>query len=293
MRDGLVSLVVLGIAGLLVYWQLVIAEGTYLGRRVVIWLYDLTAQRYDHIKKFNPDDEAVFLGRPLAGALRGQVAPLVLDVGTGTGRLPLALFEQPTFQGRVIGLDASRRMLALAAEKTRGRRNRLDLLWDDAGRLPFAEATFDAVTCLEVLEFTPDPLAQLAELVRVLRPGGLLLTTRRRGPEAFLIPGKTYRRDDFAALLRRMGLEQVSIEAWTTDYDLAWSVRAGEQDLAGMGGGRPLIEVLCCPRCGRIELAHDDDLLCAACGARYPMRDGVVELMRSVLPDVTTSGSLA
>jgi ubiquinone/menaquinone biosynthesis C-methylase UbiE/uncharacterized protein YbaR (Trm112 family) len=289
MRAGLIGLVVLGIVGLLAYWQLVIAEGTYLGRRVVIWLYDLTAHRYDRIKGFNPADEAVFLGGPLAGALRDRVAPLVLDVGTGTGRLPLALFEQPTFQGRVIGLDASRRMLALAAEKTGGYRNRLDLLWDDAGRLPFAEATFDAVTCLEVLEFTPDPLAQLAELVRVLRPGGLLLTTRRRGPEAFLMPGKTYCRDDFAALLRRMGLEQVLIEPWTTDYDLAWSVRAGEPDWP-MGGARPLIEVLCCPRCGRIELAHNDDLMCVACGARYPLRDGVVELMRPVSPDVYEVG---
>jgi ubiquinone/menaquinone biosynthesis C-methylase UbiE/uncharacterized protein YbaR (Trm112 family) len=293
MRAGLIGLILLGIVGLLVYWQLVIAEGTYLGRRVVIWLYDLSARRYDRIKGFDPADEGVFLGGPLAGALRGQVAPLVLDVGTGTGRLPLALFEQPTFQGRVIGLDASRRMLALAAEKTRGCRQRLDLLWDDAGRLPFAEATFDAVTCLEVLEFTPDPLAQLAELVRVLRPGGLLLTTRRRGPEAFLMPGKTYRRDDFAALLRRMGLEQVLIEPWTTDYDLVWGVRAGAPDLPGIGGTQSLLEVLCCPRCGRIELAHDDDLLCAECGARYPMRDGVVELMRSVSPDVATSGSSA
>jgi ubiquinone/menaquinone biosynthesis C-methylase UbiE len=294
MRAGLISLIIgAGIVGLLLYWQLVIAEGAYLGRRVVVWLYDLTASRYDRIKGFNPDDEAVFLGRPLVEALRGDRPPLVLDVGTGTGRLPLALFEQPTFQGRVIGLDASRRMLALAAEKTSGYRNRLDLIWDDAGHLPFADATFDAVACLEMLEFAPDPVAQLAELARVLKPGGLLLATRRRGAEALLMPGKTHQRDDFAALLRRVGLEQVSIEPWTTDYDLAWGVRASDPDRPAMGGARPLVEVLCCPRCGRIELIHDDSLICVACGARYPVRDGVVELMRLVPLDVATPGSSA
>jgi SAM-dependent methyltransferase len=44
-------------------------------------------------------------------------------------------------------------------------------------QLPFADGTFDVVTCLDVIEHTPDDRASLAELRRVARPGGLLLVT--------------------------------------------------------------------------------------------------------------------
>ena len=50
-----VAFVVLVLIG---YWQLVIAEGTYLGTRVVTLLYDLAAHRYDRLKSFDADDEA-------------------------------------------------------------------------------------------------------------------------------------------------------------------------------------------------------------------------------------------
>src|SRR5512139_258992 len=115
----------IGLAGFLIlavvaYWQLVIAEGTYLGQWAVTWLYDLAAGHYDGIKQFDADMEAIFLGRPLAAALRDVPAPLVLDIGTGTARLPLALLAQPSFQGKIVGLDDSRHMLRVAATKTSG-----------------------------------------------------------------------------------------------------------------------------------------------------------------------------
>src|SRR5688572_15294542 len=95
------------LASTLAYWLLIITEGTYLGQPTVTWMYDLVAKRYDNIKGFDADTEAAYLGRPLAAELHQPRASLILDIGTGTGRLPLTLLGQPRFQGRVIGVDAS------------------------------------------------------------------------------------------------------------------------------------------------------------------------------------------
>lgn len=288
MAAGTLALILLGgvLAGLLLYWQLVTAEGAYLGTRVVTLLYDVVAHRYDNIKEYNPEFERLFLGRPLVDALRDMPAPHILDVGTGTARLPLALLEQPAFNGRIVALDASRRMVRQAARKLESFPGRVDLLWQAARHLPFDDNTFDAVTCLEMLEFTPDPHAQLVELVRVLRPGGLLLTTRRRGLDARLMPGKTYSRESMLDLLARLGLEQVRIMPWQMDYDLVWALCRGA-DASHWRGARPLTEVLHCPACDAVSLVPDSDQLrCETCAARVFVREGVVELAKHNLsPD--------
>lgn len=269
---GLLGLVIVGIIG---YWQLIIAEGTYLGQWVVTWLYDLTAGHYDGIKQFDADMEAIFLGRPLAAALSDVPAPLVCDIGTGTARLPLALLAQPTFQGKIAGLDDSRRMLRVAARKTGGYRNRLALIWRDTTRLPFADGVFDAVTCLEMLEFTPDPHKQLAEAIRVLRPGGTLLTTRRRGFDARMMPGKVFTPEQFAGFLESLGIVDVRIVAWQVDYDLVWGKRAGKASAMAC----PILEVLLCPRCNTPSLIEEDQVVrCERCSTPYPIHGGIIEL---------------
>lgn len=273
--------VVLGLAalGAVAYWQLIIAEGTYLGQPLVTWLYDITAPRYDRIKQFNTLYETRFLGRPLAAELHGRRAPLVLDIATGSGRLPITLLNQSTFQGRIVGVDASRPMLERAAANLQGYRQ-IDLIWRDARSLPFPDGCFDAVTMLEMLEFTPDPVRQLREAVRVVRPGGLLVTTRRRGMDARLMPGKTYEKAAFQRILESMGLIEVSIEAWQVDYDLVWARRTGNSG----GGARPLVEYLMCPACGAASMASkaskDASLHCDACGRDYPISGGIIDLHR-------------
>jgi ubiquinone/menaquinone biosynthesis C-methylase UbiE len=215
-----IALVVLVVIG---YWQLVIAEGVYLGPRVVRLLYDWTAHRYDRLKGFEEADEAWFLGRPLAAALADRERPYILDVATGTGRLPLTLLHQPKFDGQVVGLDLSAKMLGVAVEHLEAYPGRVGLLLADAVPLPFADDRFEAVTCLEALEFFPDATAALHELVRVLQPGGWLLISNRVGWEARLMPGHTWSRAQLLSTLRQLPLTDVSVRPWQTYYDLVWA----------------------------------------------------------------------
>lgn len=269
---------ILSVVGLL-YWQLVLAEGAYLGRRMVAWLYDGSARLYDRVKNFDPGYEQWCLGLPLARTLSTVSDPLVLDVATGTGRLPRTLFQQPGFHGRIIGLDFSRRMLTLAADATQPWANRLFLFWQDADRLPFPDATFDAVTCIEALEFFPRPERALQEMVRVLRPGGTLVISNRIGRGAFFMPGRTFSPARFEALLHALPLEMIKVQPWQEDYDLAWAIRQG---VPGPVGLRRLEEILRCPGCGGPLQRTGHALLCPAEQRQYPMAaDGVMELARS------------
>jgi ubiquinone/menaquinone biosynthesis C-methylase UbiE len=260
------------------YWQLVLAEGAYFGKHVVAWLYDLVAHRYNAIKQFTPEDDARFLGRPLALSLQGIAQPLVLDVATGTSRLPLALFREPAFHGNIIGLDNARRMLRAATQYVANYRERITWIWHDAVPLPFDGHTFDAVTCLEALEFMPDTHAALAECIRVLKPGGLLLVSNRIAIGAKWMPGRTQRPPQFEALLRELGQSDVTTQVWQVDYDLVWSLKPGDD--SGPPHVSP-IDLLRCPKCrGRLQRA-EEGFRCSTCDRRYPVgSDGVIELLR-------------
>jgi ubiquinone/menaquinone biosynthesis C-methylase UbiE len=271
----LIPLGILLTVAALLYWQLIIAEGTYLGQRVVTWLYDLAASRYDSIKGFDNDLEDIFLGEPIASVLQSKHAPLILDVGTGTGRLPITLLRQPTFRGQIVAIDDSTRMLRDAVRKLESHRDRVWLIHRSAMSLPFADSSFDAVTALEMLEFTPNPQKVLQEMIRVLAPDGYLITTRRRGRDAMLIPGKTHSVESFSELLSSLHITEIRIEAWQLDYDLVWGRLVGQKQRVS---AHP-IQILLCPQCQRADLdRRESELLCDHCGYIIRESHGIVEM---------------
>ena len=224
------ALVVVALVG---YWLLVTTEGVYLGPRAVTLLYDWTAERYDDIKQLNYIDEASRLGMPLARRLQSVASPHVLDVATGTGRLPLALVRQFQFDGTVVGVDRSRGMLHEAEDAVAVYDDRISLLQGDAGALSFPDRCFDCVTCLEALEFMPDPPVAIREMLRVLRPGGVLLVSNRVGKDAWFFPGQLCGRGEVEDYLRELGLSSVHRELWQVHYDLIWARKDGELDVHG------------------------------------------------------------
>lgn len=220
--------------GAFLYWALVITEGAYLGQSVVTLLYDLTPRYYDRIKEITWKRDHENLALPMLAWLEGVQNPLVLDVGTGTGRFPNTLLAEDGFEGQVWGLDASIGMLRRARDRLAPFGERCTLIRESANALPFPDETFDAVACLEALEFTPRPAGTLGELMRVLRPGGVLLLSNRIG-RARWFPGRTYNDDQLVDLLCGYPLSKIEIHSWNTFYDQIWVRKAGSPAPRGRG----------------------------------------------------------
>ncbi|MGE3541159.1 MAG: bifunctional 2-polyprenyl-6-hydroxyphenol methylase/3-demethylubiquinol 3-O-methyltransferase UbiG [Candidatus Tectimicrobiota bacterium] len=97
----------------------------------------------------------------------------VLDAGCGGGLAAACLAQRGA---TVVGVDLSRASLRVACRQTRGHSQPAPVFaCGQAEALPFAEASFDVVWCTDVLEHLADLSGAMAQMARVLKPGGLLL----------------------------------------------------------------------------------------------------------------------
>jgi len=110
-------------------------------------------------------------------ALGLQAGERALDVGAGPGFLVAEMAEQVGPNGHVTGLDISDSMVALAQRRCAKEpiKSRTTIVKGDATALPFPDASFDVGVSTQVYEYVPDVAQALAELHRVLRPGGRAL----------------------------------------------------------------------------------------------------------------------
>jgi arsenite methyltransferase len=104
-------------------------------------------------------------------ALAPEVGDRILDVGCGPGYYVSEVLDRVGETGSVTGVDSSQQMLAIAAERCAGRGNVM-FKEGDAAALPVAGGTYDAALSVQVLEYVEDVKAALADIHRVLRPGG-------------------------------------------------------------------------------------------------------------------------
>ena len=95
-----------------------------------------------------------------------------IDVGCGTGGAVRALARRVGEMGRVFGVDKSETMVEEARRRAEGVNLPVEFYVGDAHHLPFADNHFDGGFSLRVFEILEDPRKAVAEMVRVLRPGG-------------------------------------------------------------------------------------------------------------------------
>jgi ubiquinone/menaquinone biosynthesis C-methylase UbiE len=138
-------------------------EATERQRRV----WDKRAPRYDRGMGLM---ERLFLGDGRARVC-SQAGGDVLEIAVGTGR-NLPFYPE---DARLTGIELSQEMLSIARGRAAQLGRQADLRQGDAQALPFPDASFDAVVCTISLCSIPDDRRAVAEMKRVLRPGGRLL----------------------------------------------------------------------------------------------------------------------
>lgn len=148
-------------------------------------MFDRLAPRYDLLNRLLSLCVDVWWRRVLAHALPPEAAR-VLDIGTGTADVPVAIRRRaPARTLWVAGLDPAMGMLRLGQGKLarHGLANQTPLLQGDAMCLPIHSDSFDAVTIAFSIRNVPDVAKTLAEVRRVLKPGGHALILEFSMPE--------------------------------------------------------------------------------------------------------------
>jgi ubiquinone/menaquinone biosynthesis C-methylase UbiE len=112
----------------------------------------------------------------LDAMLRVRPGSHVLDVGCGTGNDVRALAARVGPAGRVVGLDSSEQLIA-RGEPGGPDSAPVEFVLGEAGDLPFDDGTFDVARSERVVQHVPDPAAAVAEMLRVVKPGGQVLVT--------------------------------------------------------------------------------------------------------------------
>jgi demethylmenaquinone methyltransferase / 2-methoxy-6-polyprenyl-1,4-benzoquinol methylase len=112
--------------------------------------------------------------RFLVSRVQVGAADTVLDVATGTAAVAIELTRRTGC--RVVGLDQSPEMLETGRRRVEaaGLEDRIELVAGFAERLPFEDASFDALTFAGLIRYVDDPGATMRELARVVRPGGTI-----------------------------------------------------------------------------------------------------------------------
>jgi ubiquinone/menaquinone biosynthesis C-methylase UbiE len=149
-------------------------------------------QQKESWNRFSPgwkkwDDLMMDFLKPMGDEIVRLINPgtndYVLDIASGTGE-PALTIAALVKGGRVVATDISEDMLAITSENAKklGLDN-LETRVSDVCALPFADNTFDAISCRFGFMFFPDMLLAAKEMARVLKPGGRIATSVWNGPE--------------------------------------------------------------------------------------------------------------
>jgi demethylmenaquinone methyltransferase/2-methoxy-6-polyprenyl-1,4-benzoquinol methylase len=141
-------------------------------KREALGLFRGLPRRYDALSAALSFGQDPRWRRALLDALAPPPGARVLDVATGTGMVAAELLSRARGADcSIVGIDQSAEMLSAARARFAGE-PRVELIEGQAEALPFADASFDALTFTYLLRYVEDPQATMRELARVVRPGG-------------------------------------------------------------------------------------------------------------------------
>jgi demethylmenaquinone methyltransferase/2-methoxy-6-polyprenyl-1,4-benzoquinol methylase len=160
-----------------------VASGESSSRRFAKDLFTPVTGRYDRLAEWLSFGQNSRWRREMVTRVLDREPALVCDVATGTAGVALQLSSRGG--GRVVGVDLTEAMVRRARQNVEkaGAAQSVVLAVGDAGRLPFSDSTFDALSFTYLLRYVEDPGATLAELARVVRPGGVVASLEFAVPE--------------------------------------------------------------------------------------------------------------
>ena len=145
--------------------------------------FDTIAPRYDLVSGLLTLGMGDRWRRAAAEAADLSAGQSALDAYTGTGDLALLLADRVTPLGRVVGVDHSPEMIARARVKAAASHRPCRFEVADCTSMPFADDEFDAATASGGLRSLDDPARGVAEMVRVVRPGGRVVILEITPPD--------------------------------------------------------------------------------------------------------------
>lgn len=157
-------------------------------KRQALELFAGLPRRYDRMGAVLSFGQDPRWRRALVAAIDPRSGQRVLDIATGTGLVAFELAERGVCD--VVGLDQSEEMLAAARARLAAApalADRVRFVRGEAERLPFPDASFDALTCTYLLRYVDNRAATMRELARVVRPGGRIGMVEFGVPEARLL----------------------------------------------------------------------------------------------------------
>jgi demethylmenaquinone methyltransferase/2-methoxy-6-polyprenyl-1,4-benzoquinol methylase len=207
-------------------------------------LFSGLPDRYDRLAEVLSMGQNARWRRAMVDHIIPAKPPRVLDVASGTAGVAIQLARRSA--SRVVGVDISKDMLGRGAANIEGAGlgERIELVLGRGEQLPFPDGAFDALTFTYLLRYVPDPAATLAELARVVKPGGPIASLE------FLVPPNPFWRVAWIGYTRLLlpvgGLLTGGVEWWNVGrflgpnisnhyerYPVSWTIEAWER--AGIG----------------------------------------------------------
>jgi demethylmenaquinone methyltransferase/2-methoxy-6-polyprenyl-1,4-benzoquinol methylase len=178
----------------------------------VTHMFDAISGNYDGLNRVISFGIDITWRNRVVALLKKKQPQTILDIATGTGDLAIKMIE--TGAQKIVGLDISKGMLEVGKKKVVAQKleHTIEMMLGDSENLPFADATFDAVTVAFGVRNFENLEVGLSEIYRVLKPSGTFVVLETAVPvktpfkqgyhfyTKYLLPliGKLFSRDQFA-----------------------------------------------------------------------------------------------